>query len=516
MSSRSARMTASIGSWVTSTRAPTNRPSTARRCRRVSTRVCTSSAASGSSRRSSVGSVASARASATRCACPPESSPGRAAWSTSTPTSVEQRVRPLARGRSSDAALAQSERDVVERARGARRGGSPGTRRRPSAARAGRTCRSRVRRRPGRRWRCGRRRWRAVRTAPAAASSCPSRSGRARRAARRRRPASSTSSEKLPSATRMLGVDAHDAGQPAVHAHEHDERHDHQDQAEHDRGVRVRAFERDVHEQRQRLRLALRVARERDRGAELAQRTRPAQHRAGDQRGPDHRQRHPPEHAEPRRAERAGRIFETLVGGPERGLDRQHEERHRHERLGDDRARDVEREVHADVVEVLADEPVSAEREEQRDAADDGWQHHRQQRDRAHDAATRIRDARLHPRQRHAEHDGDRRRRDRRLEREPQRRSRFVRSTSTFHDDDHGARHTSPASGTTKNSAATAAPTATTAGTRDADPRARAVGAGRLMVNSAPGSLSPARPAVRSRSRPRRRTPPRPSGASTP
>src|SRR5437879_797442 len=77
---------------------------------------------------------------------------------------------------------------------------------------------------------------------------------------------------------------------------------------------------------------------------------------------------------------------------------------------------------------------------------------------------------------------------------------------TTFHDDDHGARHTSPTSGTTKNNAARAAPTITMAGTRDAERRARAVAAGGLTFSSAAGSPSPAGPAVRSRRRSHRRT----------
>ena len=55
-------------SWVTRIRTPSKRGEVGRRSRRVSVRVPTSSAASGSSSRSRRGSVTSARASATRCA----------------------------------------------------------------------------------------------------------------------------------------------------------------------------------------------------------------------------------------------------------------------------------------------------------------------------------------------------------------------------------------------------------------------------------------------------------------
>ena len=57
-----------------------------RRLRRTSWRVLTSSAASGSSSSRSAGSVASARASATRWACPPDSCAGRASANRASPT----------------------------------------------------------------------------------------------------------------------------------------------------------------------------------------------------------------------------------------------------------------------------------------------------------------------------------------------------------------------------------------------------------------------------------------------
>ena len=63
----------------------------------------------------------------------------------------------------------------------------------------------------------------------------------------------------------------------------------------------------------------------------------------------------------------------------ERRLDGEHEERHGDEGLGHDHARGRERQADAEpAVEVLADEAAPAERVEQGDAADDGWQHHRQ------------------------------------------------------------------------------------------------------------------------------------------
>ena len=67
---------------------------------------------------------------------------------------------------------------------------------------------------------------------------------------------------------------------------------------------------------------------------------------------------------------------------------------------GRERQRDAE-----PLVEVLADQTATPEREEQRDAADDRWQHHRQRAQRTHDAPAREVDAGEQPRERHAEHD---------------------------------------------------------------------------------------------------------------
>ena len=102
--------------------------------------------------------------------------------------------------------------------------------------------------------------------------------------------------------------------------------------------VRV-GLHREVDRQRHRAGHALEVAGEGDRGAELAERAGPAQHRAGHQRRPDQRQRDAAEDGEPAGAEGRGGLVVPLVGGAERPLDRDHQERHRHERLGDDHRR---------------------------------------------------------------------------------------------------------------------------------------------------------------------------------
>ena len=151
MTMRSASASASMGSWVTRIRVPAKRARIVRRLRRVSARVCTSSAARGSSSNSNAGSVAIARASATRWAWPPESAPRPGGRLLGHADLGEERAGAGPGRGAAQPALAEPERDVVERARGARTAGSPGTRRRPRAPRAGRTGRSRARRPPCRR-----------------------------------------------------------------------------------------------------------------------------------------------------------------------------------------------------------------------------------------------------------------------------------------------------------------------------------------------------------------------------
>ena len=110
------------------------------------------------------------------------------------------------------------------------------------------------------------------------------------------------------------------------------------------------------------------------------------------------------------RAERAGGLLVAEVELAEGGLDGEDEERHRHERLGDDHAVRGERQRDAEPpVEVLADQAAPAERVEQRDAADDGRQHHRAACTAPAPRPTRERDPGEQPGQRDAEQDGERR-----------------------------------------------------------------------------------------------------------
>ena len=114
ITSRSASAAASSGSWVTSNRTPGNDASRLRRSRRTAPRALWSRAASGSSSRSRRGSVAIARASATRWACPPESSRGFRLPSSPAPTRTSAFAAARRASRPLRATAAEPERHVLE------------------------------------------------------------------------------------------------------------------------------------------------------------------------------------------------------------------------------------------------------------------------------------------------------------------------------------------------------------------------------------------------------------------
>ena len=132
-------------------------------------------------------------------------------------------------------------------------------------------------------------------------------------------------------------------------------------------------------------------------------------------------QRDAPERRPPSGAERCGGVLVARVDRPQPRFDRDHEERHGNERLGQDRSRRVERELDPEpVVELLPDQARAAEGEQQRDTADDRRHDHRQQNERPHEWAPDEVDAREQPRERHAEDDREPGRPDRGDQRQPQ------------------------------------------------------------------------------------------------
>ena len=174
--------------------------------------------------------------------------------------------------------------------------------------------------------------------------------------------ASATRRSSGPRATPTSALQAHALtapGSPPSHrsrrADEHAERHDDEHEREHD-GLAGVALEGQVDGQRHGLGLAREVAGEGDGGAELAEGPGPRQHRAGDEGGPDGGQGHPSEGVPAAGAEGAGGVLGAAVEAPQAGLDAEHQERHRHERLGHHHAEGGEGEADAEpVVERPAD-----------------------------------------------------------------------------------------------------------------------------------------------------------------
>ena len=93
----------------------------------ISMRVSASSAPSGSSRASRRGRLTSARASATRCFWPPESTDGPVAGAGGEADLAEHVRRPLAGRRAAAAGAAEPDLDIVERRAPRAAAAAPGT-----------------------------------------------------------------------------------------------------------------------------------------------------------------------------------------------------------------------------------------------------------------------------------------------------------------------------------------------------------------------------------------------------
>ena len=353
--------------------------------------TATSSAAIGSSSSSRRGSAASARATATRWACPPESCDGRAPASSPTPTSSSQRWASARAVGARRTGAAWPEGDVLEGVEVreeqrllAEQGGTSGVRWHPDARPPGPTS---VSTRPSSTTRpvSG-----ATRPAMHAerASTCRSRWGRA--AARVSPVGDLDGHVDVALGDGELEHEGH-SDAPALPG-EPDDQHrddDQQHERQRDRGVGVGlALEVDL--QRQRAGPALEAAGEGDRRAELAQRAGERQHRARDQPGQHQRQRDPAEHRRRAGAERRGHDLVALTrrcAAPPRATD--DEERQRHERLRHHHRDRRERDLDAERVERSTEQPAPAEGVEQREPADDRRQHQRQQHQRPQHARAR-------------------------------------------------------------------------------------------------------------------------------
>ncbi len=184
------------------------------------------------------------------------------------------------------------------------------------------------------------------------------------------------------------------------------ERNGHHQQREHDRLVLV-GVEREVHRQRKCLRLAREAAGERDGGSELSERACPRQDCTGNECGPNRRQRDAAERVPRAGTKRARRLVVADVGLTQRSLDSDDEERHGDKRLSDHYTGRREGKLHIEPsIEPLTDEPATTQREQQGDATDDGWQHHRQRAQSTHHRSTDESATCQKPGQRKPEHDG--------------------------------------------------------------------------------------------------------------
>ena len=175
---RSAMDSASSWSWVTNKVVVPSRCCRVRICSRSCSRTLASSADSGSSSSSTRGSIARARASATRCCWPPDSWCGYCPACGASPTMSSSSAARLRRSARADLAHPQAERHVVERVHVREQGvGLEHHAHVPLGRRERRT-------RPCRRSAPRRNRRTRTRRRSAARSSCRSRTGRAGRRAR--------------------------------------------------------------------------------------------------------------------------------------------------------------------------------------------------------------------------------------------------------------------------------------------------------------------------------------------
>src|SRR5215216_6314540 len=307
---------ASRGSWVTSSRVPSKEARWRRRSRRTSVRVAASRAARGSSRSSSRGSPAMARARATRWAWPPDRARGRApAW----PARPTRSSQPAARRRAS--------------ALGRPRARSP-------KATSSRTVPSRLTRPRASGTSPARARSRVVLPAPFGPSSTTSSpvattSSTSRSSSPRARPRS---------ASRLTGAPLRGSPDPSgscrrepavAQDDQYGQGDGQQDQAEGDGRLQV-GLQGQVDGQGHGLGDPGEVAGEGDGGPELAQGPGPAQGDPGPEGGGDQGQGDPGEGPPAAGPQGGGGVLVAPVHGPEPGLAGDDQERHGHERLGQD------------------------------------------------------------------------------------------------------------------------------------------------------------------------------------
>src|SRR6185503_14185686 len=157
----------------------------------------------------------------------------------------------------------------------------------------------------------------------------------AKRASRRNPPCISVTST---SSMGRLGAAAA-AHEPFREGERRDRERDGEEREAQDLVVVTGGLRERVDRERQRLRLARDVRDEGDRGAELTERAREGEDRAGDEARPCEGQRHGKEHPKRARAERARRELDAPVDGVDRQTYCSHHQRESHDRRGERRAR---------------------------------------------------------------------------------------------------------------------------------------------------------------------------------
>src|SRR5262245_25917373 len=175
-------------------------------------------------------------------------------------------------------------------------------------------------------------------------------------------------------------------------------------------GYRVRALEialveSGVNVKRRGLRLHRQIAADNDRRAELSDRAREGQQRAGDDRTAKARQHHEAERLPPRRAHRLGGVFVTLVQVVQRWFDDAERQRESDEDVGQNDRGGCEHDLVVGVFQKLSQQSAAPPHQQQRSAGDGGRNRRRQADDDHQRGATLEFILAHHPGRDQSEHD---------------------------------------------------------------------------------------------------------------
>lgn len=139
------------------------------------------------------------------------------------------------------------------------------------------------------------------------------------------------------------------------------ERREHEDRSGGDRGVEVAGLELAIDDQRKGLRPAFDIAGEHDRGPEFAQRAGPAHDEAGRKGSGGEGDRDVAKHIDLGGAVNPRSVLQISLDAGDAGSSRPHEERCRHEGLGQDDGERRERDLDPQRIERCTQEPAPAQ-----------------------------------------------------------------------------------------------------------------------------------------------------------